>query len=146
MISTDEVGLALSGFDPVAYFSKGVAVQGKPQYFMLWNGALWLFASADNRDRFVASPAAYAPVFGGYCAYCMSIGHKVSGSPNAWVIYENKLYVHSTENLMNAWRGQPDKFIREATDHWQEISSEAISPAASTVISDQLKALLKEKG
>src|SRR5262249_25275248 len=74
-------GKALSGYDAVAYFSAQNAVEGNPQYEYQWNGAKWLFSSAENLDKFRKDPAAYAPQFGGYCAYAVSEGHTANGDP-----------------------------------------------------------------
>src|ERR1044071_4385035 len=77
-------GKALSGYDAVAYFSAQSAVEGDPQYEYAWNGAKWLFSSKENLEKFKSNPEAYAPQFGGYCAYPASEGHTANGDPQAW--------------------------------------------------------------
>ena len=67
-------GPALQGFDPVAYFTEGAPKEGSARYTHEWNGAIWRFVSAENRDRFQAEPERFAPQYGGYCAFAMSGG------------------------------------------------------------------------
>ena len=71
-INTDANGLALHGYDAVAYLVDQRAVEGSPAVTYQWNGAIWRFATADNRDRFTAAPERYAPQFGGYCSWAVS--------------------------------------------------------------------------
>ena len=83
-------GLAIRGYDPVAYYQQSAPVKGSSQFSFQWQGATWLFASADNRDRFQAEPERYAPQYGGYCAYAVSKGRTASIDPEAWKIVDGK--------------------------------------------------------
>lgn len=65
-LNTNWQGIAIKGYDTVAYFTEGRAVQGKKEYEYEWQGAKWRFASAANRDKFAANPPAYAPKYGGF--------------------------------------------------------------------------------
>jgi len=65
-INTDDVGVAIKGYDTVAYFTDGLAVIGNPEFETLWQDARWHFASAEHRDMFKADPERYAPQYGGY--------------------------------------------------------------------------------
>jgi hypothetical protein len=65
-INTDDVGVAIKGYDTVAYFTDGRAVKGNPEVETLWQDARWHFASAEHRDMFKADPERYAPQYGGY--------------------------------------------------------------------------------
>ena len=67
-------GIAIDGWDTVAYFTEDGAVRGVPEFSHEWDGATWLFSSAANRDLFASNPEAYAPEFGGWCAYALSQG------------------------------------------------------------------------
>ena len=69
-------GLAIRGYDPVAYFTDQRPVKGLPQFNYSWMGATWLFATGANRDQFAADPARFAPQYGGYCSYAVSKGHR----------------------------------------------------------------------
>ena len=91
-LNTDTGGLALRGFDAVAYFAVDNAVRGDAKYEYIWNGAKWLFASEENMRKFQASPEAYAPQFGGYCSYAVSEGYTADADPEAWKVVDGKLY------------------------------------------------------
>ena len=86
-------GIAIKGYDPVAYHQDGKPVKGSDEYEYTWKGAKWRFASAEHRDLFEADPDRYAPRYGGYCAWAVSQGYTASVNPqNAWSIVEGKLY------------------------------------------------------
>jgi Flp pilus assembly protein TadD len=132
-MSTDAQGVAINGFDPVAFFTEKRAAQGSAAYFHIWGGAIWLFTSAANRDRFAATPDRYAPVFGGYCAFCMAGGNKVHGDPAAsWVIYEGRLYLHAQANFRADWLKEPSRLIRLGQLHWKDLASKGVAPASPT--------------
>ena len=78
-----EGDLAVGGFDPVAYFTQSEAVAGSKDITAEWDGATWRFASAENRDTFLANPEAYAPQYGGYCAYAAAQGYVAPTVPQA---------------------------------------------------------------
>src|SRR5229473_4161761 len=76
-------GIAIKGYDTVAYFEQSQAVKGSPKFEYPWNGAKWLFATAAHRDAFAKDPTRYAPQYGGYCAFGVSQGHAVPVGPEA---------------------------------------------------------------
>ena len=86
--------LAVSGYDPVAYFTDGKPVEGSSDYSFAWNGAVWRFASQANLDEFKADPAQVRAQFGGYCAWAVSQGYTASADPEAWRIVDGKLYLN----------------------------------------------------
>ena len=59
-------GVAIKGYDPIAYHTEGRAVKGQSKYSYIWNDAKWYFNSAKNRDLFASDPERYAPKYGGY--------------------------------------------------------------------------------
>jgi YHS domain-containing protein len=65
-VNTDEFGVAILGYDTVAYHTENRPVKGKSEYSYSWNDAVWHFASAENRDLFAESPERWAPKYGGY--------------------------------------------------------------------------------
>ena len=97
-------GLAIRGYDPVAYFTDQRPVKGLPQFNYSWMGATWLFATAANRDQFSADPARYAPQYGGYCSYAVSKGHTASIDPEAWRIVDGKLYLNYSKGVQKTGR------------------------------------------
>ncbi|WP_438955735.1 YHS domain-containing (seleno)protein [Cognatiyoonia sp.] len=78
---------AIRGIDQVAYWTIGAPVAGSDDHMLMWRGATWKFASADNMAMFEANPEAYAPQYGGYCAYAVSKGDTATTDPEAWTIY-----------------------------------------------------------
>jgi YHS domain-containing protein len=114
-------GLALGGYDAVAYFTDGKAVRGDVKFEITWDGARWRFASAENRDRFTREPQRYAPQFGGYCAYAISQGHTASGDPEAWSIVEGKLYVNYSPSVKRTWDMDQAGYIKKANANWPSI-------------------------
>lgn len=87
-------GIAIRGADPVAFFAVGEPVFGNAENALMWNGTTWHFASAENIELFMANPEAYAPQYGGYCAFAMASGYIASSVPDAWTIHEDKLYLN----------------------------------------------------
>lgn len=97
-IYTDNPGHALQGYDPVAYFTVGAPTKGNPNISREWNGATWLFLTADHRELFDADPEKYAPAFGGHCAVARVMGADLKGSAKRWRIEDGRLYLN--KNLM----------------------------------------------
>lgn len=120
-VSVDKAGLALGGYDPVAYFSMSKAVPGKPEFNTDWNGAKWRFASAENRDLFIASPEKYAPQFGGYCAWAVSEGYTAPADPKAWKIVEGKLYVNYNTDVQKKWQMDEAERVRKGEVNWPKL-------------------------
>jgi YHS domain-containing protein len=87
-------GVALRGYDPVAYFTENKAVQGSDQFTTQYQGATYKFESAADRDAFVANPAKYSPQYGGYCAYGVAHGDKADVDPDAFTVVNGKLYMN----------------------------------------------------
>ncbi len=114
-------GAAINGFDPVAYFTDSAPVKGESSISAEWNGATWHFASASNRDTFLANPEQYAPVFGGYCAYAASYGSTAPTDPDAWTIHEGKLYLNYSLNVRKKWLRDVPGHIAKGLDNWPGI-------------------------
>jgi len=88
-------GLAIKGYDPVAYHKEGKPVKGSNKFELKWKDATWRFASTEHRDLFRADPEKYAPRYGGYCAWAVAQGTTASVDPkNAWKIVDGKLYLN----------------------------------------------------
>ena len=121
--NVDSSGLALKGYDPVAYFTEGKPVQGKPEFMARHEGATYRFASAANRDAFLAGPAKYAPQYGGYCAYGMASGYKAPIEPDAWTIVDGKLYLNYNRSVRGRWSSDIPGFIRKADANWPSVRS-----------------------
>jgi YHS domain-containing protein len=93
LINRDKAGLGLQGYDPVAFFTEGKAVRGKPDHTAVHNGTTYRFASAQNKQLFQMSPKMYEPAFGGYCAFGVSKNVVVGIDPEAFQIVEGRLFL-----------------------------------------------------
>lgn len=119
------MGVALGGFDPVAYFPEGggKAAKGFVKRDLKHNGVTYRFASDANRDRFKANPEKYIPAFNGWCAWAMSeLNAKVDVEPTAYEIYKGKLYVfydHADLNTRELWLKSPDAMVARANTNWK---------------------------
>jgi len=108
----------LDGHDPVAYFTEGTPRPGDPAYAFDWDGKRWHFASAANRDAFAAAPAAYAPQYGGNCAWAVAEGYLAPVDPDAWAIVDGKLYLNANRRIQRRWERDIPGFIRRADANW----------------------------
>src|SRR5262245_47118602 len=97
-------GVAINGYDAVAYFTDHKPVKGTDQFTAVYKGAIFRFASAAHRDAFASDPEHYAPQYGGYCAFGTAEGHKASTEPQAFTVVDNKLYLNYNDDVMKAWR------------------------------------------
>lgn len=119
------MGVALGGFDPVAYFPEGggKAAKGFVKRDFKHNGVTYRFASDANLDRFKANPEKYIPAFNGWCAWAMSeLNAKVDVEPTAFEIYKGKLYVfydHTDLNTREMWLKSPDAMVARAHTNWK---------------------------
>lgn len=112
---------AIQGYDAVAYFTLGDAVKGQPQFKVEWNGATWLFASAEHRDAFKAAPGKYAPQYGGYCSYAVSRGYTADIDPQAFTIVNGKLYLNYSLSVRERWETERDSNIVKADGNWPKL-------------------------
>ena len=114
-------GAAVSGYDPVAYFTEGKPVPGKGELTAEYNGATWRFASEANRAAFKAEPAKYAPQYGGYCSWAVSLGYTASADPRAWRIVGGKLYLNYSKDVQETWSKDIPKNISKADANWPNV-------------------------
>jgi len=114
--------IAVQGHDPVAYFKEGKPVKGAKEFSTTWKGAEFRFASAANRDAFKKNPDAYAPQYGGYCAWAVSQGYTAKGDAKYWKIVEGKLYLNYNSSVQKKWEGDIPAFISSADTKWPGIT------------------------
>ncbi len=111
-------GVAIRGTDPVAYFTEGEPRDGEAEFSHEWNGAEWRFASAENRDQFIADPERYAPQYGGYCAWAVANGYTASTVPEAWHIVDGKLYLNYSLGVRKQWLQDIPGNVRKGDANW----------------------------
>jgi pentapeptide MXKDX repeat protein len=124
-LNLDKSGVALHGYDPVAYFIAGTPEAGKSDFTSTHEGATYHFASAASRDAFAASPERYAPQFGGYCAMGVALGKKLDIDPAAWRIVDGKLYLNVNKQVQRDWQKDIPGNIQKAVANWPRIRSVA---------------------
>jgi YHS domain-containing protein len=111
-------GLALKGYDPVAYFTDGHPTKGEDRYSFQWNGVTYRFASAENLQRFKADRERYLPQYGGYCAYAMSLDRIADIDPYRWAIVGGKLYLNNGFIAQDLWSLNKSGNIASADRNW----------------------------
>ncbi len=117
-VNKDGQGVALKGYDPVAYSAQSRPVKGSSQFSYRWMNATWWFATAGNRDTFAKDPAKYSPQFGGYCAYAVSEGHTASIDPDAWKLVDGKLYLNYSKGVQKKWEQDVRTRIATGEKNW----------------------------
>jgi YHS domain-containing protein len=117
----DSAGLALKGYDPVAYFTDRKPLKGKAEFTAQHEGATYRFASAANRDAFAAAPQKYAPQYGGYCAFGVASGYKAPIEPDAWTVVDGKLYLNYNQSVRSRWSSDIPGFVRKAETNWPTV-------------------------
>lgn len=107
-------GIAIRGYDTVAYFTQGKPVEGSDQFTTEWQGATWKFSSQEHLDLFTAEPDKYAPQYGGYCAYGVAQNNLVKIEPDQWTIHDDKLYLNYNAKLNKEWKMDIPGYINSA--------------------------------
>lgn len=110
--------LAMGGYDAVSYFTTGKPLQGDARFELSYKGATWRFVSQQNAEAFRANPAAYAPQYGGYCAWAVSQGYTASGDPLVWNIVNGRLYLNYNKSVQANWSTDIPGHIARADRNW----------------------------
>ena len=114
-------GIALRGYDPVAYFTQGKAVRGDPKITAKFDGATYDFVDEKDRAAFEADPAKYAPQYGGFCAAATTHGRKVDADPHKFVVKDGKLYVNYNQEALDFFAKDLPTNITAADRKWPEV-------------------------
>jgi len=113
-------GYAMGGYDPVSFHEAEAPLRGHQDHALMWKGAVWLFHSAQNRSRFEADPRAFAPRFGGHCAYGLSRGHASVGDPETWEIVDGQLFLFNSARGRSLWQEDRQQMLKAAQASWPE--------------------------
>ena len=116
-------GVAIKGYDPVAYFTAKMPVKGDSDFEYEWSGARWRFANAMNLEMFKGDPEKYAPQYGGFCAYGVSVGKKFDGDPRFWRVEDGRLYLNLNAKIQETWLKDVDGHIEQADEQWGRIAT-----------------------
>jgi len=114
-------GVAIEGYDPVAYFTDGKPVEGRKENSYDWMGATWQFASVEHRDLFAKDPEKYAPQYGGYCAWAVAHGYTAEIDPEAWTIDDGRLFLNYNKKIQAQWLADMKKYIVDGDKNWPEL-------------------------
>ena len=114
-------GLAIEGFDPVAYFTDARPELGLEDFEASQAGAIWRFRNEGDRASFVAHPDIYGPQYGGYDPIDLARGVTVAGNPRFWLVSGERLYLFGREQTRNAFAADPAPVLRNADQRWPEL-------------------------
>jgi hypothetical protein len=117
-------GLAISGFDPVAYFTDTAAVRGDERFEAVQDGAVWRFRNEGNRAAFVGHPEVYGPQFGGHDPVDVARGKAVQGLPQLWTVHAQRLYLFASDTSRTAFAANPEGFAQSAQRRWPKLKLE----------------------
>lgn len=126
--------IAIKGYDTVSYFTKGSPTKGTNEFTAAYNGAIYQFSSADNRDLFKEDPTKYAPQYGGFCAMGVALNQKFDTDPTAWHIQGDKLYLNLNKDVQKKWVTDIPGYIDTAQVNWKGIKG--LTEAQITKIND----------
>jgi YHS domain-containing protein len=117
-------GVALGGYDPVAYFEAGKPTQGLATINHEYRGSIFLFSTHEHRSKFRAAPEKYAPQFGGFCALGTANGYKVKTEPDAFKVVDGKLYFNYNRKVLELWTQDQAGYIKRANENWPEVAKQ----------------------
>lgn len=122
---TNPGGIAIGGYDPVAYFTDSAATPGKPEFSTRHGQATWWFASAEHRDLFLQDPQRFLPAYGGWCAYGMAEGYAAETDPvNGWTIHEGRLYLNWDASISAQWNANRAALLERSESNWPTVNSQ----------------------
>ncbi len=118
-------GVAISGYDPVAYFSQNKAVKGSSERAVSYEGVTYYFSNDGNKEEFKKNPAHYVPSYGGWCAYAMGKdGTKVEVDPETFKIIDGRLFLFYNKffnNTLKSWNKDETSLHKNADANWQKL-------------------------
>ena len=123
-VVADAQGVAIGGYDAVAYHTQGRAAAGSAEHEHRWNNAIWRFASAAARDLFAGDPEAYAPAYGGWCAWAMSENRLAPGDPRVWRIVDGRLFFNCSAEAQRRWEADLQANIARGDANWARMEAE----------------------
>lgn len=121
--TTTTPGIAVSGYDAVAYFTQSKPVEGNAKFSLRYKNVEWRFSSMANRDAFAAAPEKYAPQYGGHCAWAVAGGYTAKGDPLAWKIRDGRLYLNYDLSIQKQWEEDIPGNISKGDVNWSKLLS-----------------------
>jgi hypothetical protein len=114
-------GLAIDGYDPVAFFTEGKPLQGRPDLELRQGNVVWRFTNVGNRAAFAAAPHVYMPQYGGYDPVGVARGLAVAGNPNVWIIQGQRLFLFYDSARRQKFAGDPNRITASADRKWPDV-------------------------
>lgn len=134
----NQQGIAIGGYDVVAYFKIGKALKGDEKYSFVYENVTYYFVSEENQKEFKENPSQYLPQFDGYCALAVSYGKKISIDPETFKVSNNKLYLfyngktsQGKINSLETWNKNEDRLLKKATALWPDVQKSKYKPGSS---------------
>lgn len=123
-VNVDDQGIILKGYDVIAYFKQGKPVQGNPAFESMYQGARYLFASSSDKADFDKDPVKYAPQYGGFCSYGVTLGVLASleDRPEDFAVYRGKLYICGNQEALQAFKTNIESNIEKADANWRMLA------------------------
>jgi hypothetical protein len=122
IVTDHNTGLAIYGYDPVAYFTDGAPVLGRSDLEVGHAGVAWRFHNEGNRDAFIKDPDVYMPKYGGYDPVAININVARPGHPEVWLIHKDRLFLFFSEEARKQFKASPDRAALEAEVNWPHVS------------------------
>ncbi len=119
----NQSGIAIHGYDPVAYFQLGKPTLGDSSFTAQYEGATFTFSTEANQSTFMSNPGHYAPAYGGWCSYGVRVGKKFDVDPNAWKIVDERLYLQLDQGTQLVWEKDLQTNIEVADRLWPNLKS-----------------------
>jgi len=116
-------GLAIRGFDAVAYHFLRTPRRGDARFTQHWRGAAWRFATAAHAAAFAADPERFAPAYGGFCAWAVAQGYTAPIDPAAWAVFDGRLYLNYDPSIQRRWERDIPGHIARADRNWPRLAA-----------------------
>ena len=123
LVNVDKSGVILDGYDPVAFFTENKPVLGTAAFQSTYHGAIYHFASADDKATFDKEPAKYEPQFGAFCAYAVSVGRTAPIDVNTFSIINGRLVVQHNSKAVGLWNKDPQTSLKHADKYWPAVAA-----------------------
>jgi len=118
LLNLDRAGVAIQGYDPVAFFTEHQPVKGRPEFVAKRDGAIYFFASKANRDLFLKAPAQYEPAYGGWCAYGVSRNRLVEIDVDAFQVVDGRLLLQYSKSVREDFNKDTKGNLAKAEANW----------------------------
>lgn len=120
-VSVNAEGVAINGYDPVAYFKENKAVKGLSELKTTYQGVTYYFSSSVNQEGFIFDPTKYLPEFGGYCAYAVSQNSIIDADPTVFSIQDGRLLLQLNKKVQKIWNKRPTIYLKKADKNWPSL-------------------------